>query len=142
MVGKFLKAFVDAKTDLAAELGGRFGPFPADQSWTTLPYVTYLEIDGGSLHTLSGPDGIGNRRVQLSVVAGTKADAERVAAKLAGTRGDVRLNGYRGTLGGVNVRQCFLDDQRDVALTPVHAEGRPPAEIQQDYLIYFEEAET
>lgn len=143
MYGKFLEAFVQQQTDLADLLGGagddtRFGPF-GEQSWAGQAYATYQQVSGSKLGSLGGPTGLANPQVQISIVAPTHLQARRIARLIAGTKDDERLDGYRGTLGGIDVRSCLLKDERELDLSPPDARGKGPFEVQQDYSLWLDE---
>lgn len=137
-VAKFLTAFMESQADVAALIADRFYPIHAVQT-DTRPYVTYQTITGGSMHTLGGPEGVEFETVQLNIVADTDVQAKRIARLIAGTKGDVRLNCFRGVKGGVVVKGCWLEDQRNMPGPITHAQGRAPAEVQQDYRIWVDE---
>lgn len=138
MVGRFLSAFVESLPDLAQAIGERLYPIHAAQT-DPRPYVTYQNITGGSIHTLGGPEGVGFATVQINIVANSQEEASEIARLISGTKGDPRLNCFRGIRGAVNVKGCWLEDERDVEGTITHAQGRAPAEIQQDYRIHFDQ---
>ena len=74
-----------------------------------LPAVAYQRISGPRLLGQAGSLGVGEARIQVTVIAATYADAKQVA-------GGIRdlLNGYRGTLGGAcEVWSCRVENEVD-----------------------------
>jgi hypothetical protein len=93
-----LAAFLLAMPGLAAEVGSRVTPAPLPQN-SPLPAVTYQDISDIGDHT--GPDGVGayhRLRYQVSSWAASKA-----AARLVDGAVRVRMDAYRGQMGGRNV---------------------------------------
>jgi hypothetical protein len=139
--GEFLIAWVNTQTaDLLPLLGGtgalRVDPWQAARK-ETLSRVTYTLVSGHDEGALDGPSGLLKERWQIDCWGPLPADARYLARLMAGTRGDRRLDGYRGeVLAGLKVNLIRLIDSRDMSqeLGPASDTGNPC--IQQDYEVW------
>lgn len=144
MTGQILTAYVASQPDLVSRVGDRVRPVGADTD-DALPYLTYLDVDGQRPGGLDGPSGLADGRLQVNVVAATYGEAKLLARLLAGTRDETTdlptgLDGFKGTLGGIDVRRVKLEDVRDTSENPVSGQQRPLYEIQLDFMVAFDEA--
>lgn len=121
-----------AADPVVALAGRRVYPAKRPQD-SALPAVVLRKVSHGGGHTMDGPEGCTEARVQLDCYGGTY-DA---AATLARTVRNA-LVGYEGTASGVVIQQIFLADERD---TPT--DGEDPEAIQGrqvDLTVWFVEA--
>lgn len=134
----FLPAWVATQSDLVALVGDRVGPWQSAQG-EVLPRIVYHRISGGNVRSLTGPSGLSRERWQIDCYGATYSSAEAVARKIKGRKGDVRLDGYRGTLAGVVVRACLLEDDRDEPIPPADASDRATYCVSLDFSVSCDE---
>lgn len=139
MTGQILTAFVATKNDLVDLIGTRIRPQTGEQS-DLKPYLVYQEIDGQPIWSLGGPSGLAQRRLQVNVVASSYGEAKLIARLLCGTKDDIRFDGFKGPLAGVNVQCVQLVDIRDVYEQPQSGQARGCFEIQLDFMVAFDES--
>lgn len=120
-VGEFLIAWKDlaGNADLRALIGDRFSPWDAVRT-IAFPRIVYAKTFGELINTLKRPTSLRRTEVQLDVQARTDAVAEQVAAKLIGDpdNGDLRLAGYSGSIAGITVQGCHLENELDMYEPP------------------------
>jgi hypothetical protein len=90
-----------AVSGIAAQ-GGFFATLPQNY---TLPSWTYTVVSDSTDYLLSGPNGVGSRRIQIDCYALSAADAIRLAKAIFD-----QLNGYHGILpdpDATQVQGCF-----------------------------------
>lgn len=118
-----VKALLDAMSPAVVSYAGAA---PDDER---APFVIYQKISRVSdqWDHLQGPAGIADARVQVTSYAEKNADAVILAGRVRQA-----LNGYRGTIGGVTIRSCRLDNE----IAGREEETDPKLfRIDQDYLI-------
>lgn len=144
--GKFLYAWLLQETGVTALVGSgtsaRIYPVLAPQD-TASPYVTYQVIDSPQLHTLDpGPAGLSHPRVQIDCYAqgmGGYAQVQALSEAIKGTESSIKLNGYRGTLGGVTVQGAHLTSEQDIFEPPQDASDEGWHRVSMDFTIWLEE---
>lgn len=117
---EFLVAWIKTQAvDLLPLLGGagnlRVSPWQAIRK-DPQPRITYTlisGIEGGVVRDLIGPEGVARERWQLDCWGDSPSQSQQLAGYLLGASGDRRLDGYRGTLGGVTMLATTLLDKRD-----------------------------
>lgn len=128
MIEEGLVTFLKAQAPIAVLISGRVFPgvIPLGQP---LPALTYQRISCARVRSFAGASGIASPRFQIDAWASTAKTARELA-------GHVRraLDGYRGSLGQVQVLGVQLDGDQD----------RPEPELQRfavfaDYLITHRE---
>lgn len=139
--GKALVAWAADEPDIVALVGDRVQPNETAQDMPR-PYVTYQKVSGSPLGALDGPSGLINETWQISIVADTYSEVEELGLLFRGTRGNIKLDGYSGTIGDVEIRSIRCEDERDVNIPPSHGEGVSLCERQQDYAVSIDEAAT
>lgn len=143
MAGRFITAFVASQPDLVLLLGTRVRDRQARPEDQGKDYLVYRLIDTNKARSLSGPSGLSVQRYQIDIVSLSNLRARRIARMLAGTGtdgGDPRMDGFRGLLGGITVKSCTLEDERDQPETPQSGEAQGLFTIQQDYMIAWNES--
>lgn len=115
MIADFLVAWMKQEAGVTAILGSgdsiAFYPQHGVQNRDTFPRATYLEVTDTPKNNLTGPCGTNTVNVQIdcwSRGSGGATVAETLAWAIAGDSTDPKLNGYRGTLGGVFVQASLL----------------------------------
>lgn len=97
------------------------------------PYVIYQKLSrtADQWDHLQGPAGVADARMQISSYAEKKADAVTLAGRVR-----QRFNGYKGTIGGVEIRHCRLINEiaarEDLTDPKLYV-------VNQDYLIIHTE---
>ena len=89
--------------------GNRVFPMIVPQEMD-LPACAVQRFSGPRDHTHSGPSGLVNARVQVSVVGQTYQEAKESGEMLRSA-----LDGYVGTMGEMSVGLCFLVNEMDGA---------------------------
>jgi hypothetical protein len=132
----FLQAWVTTQEDLTALLGAA-GPRRRLRPWQAArkdspPKVTYTLVSSERVRGLPGPFGVLRQRWQLDCYGATAQQTRELARMFSGNgTPDQRLDGFRGTLAGVKVQSCVLEDERDnsEALTPGDDAGSPCVQL-------------
>lgn len=100
-----------AVTDL---IGTRLYPVPAPQN-ASLPFATFQRVSTTrGREVANGPNGLVRTRVQFDVydtveTGGGRASVLAVANAVRGA-----LDGFRGTVAGVEIKQIIVEDDRDL----------------------------
>lgn len=127
-----LRAFVLADGTVASMIGTRMHPVLLPQA-PTLPALTYSTISAIRGHTMQGPDGLPETRIQIDSWAATYS----AAAALAGAVRR-RLDGHSGSIGTGSpqtvVQAIFADTER-----ALHESEPELYRISADYRVWFEE---
>lgn len=139
MIGPFLVAWVADQPDIVGEIAARFRPQEEAVTGTTFPYVTYFVVSDNTGMTLGGSSGLAQKRVQLDFMAKSYAEVDRLALLFKGTKESPRLNGYRGTLGGVEVKACFVRERQDLYETSETGDGLGTHRVTMDLEIWHRE---
>lgn len=143
MIGRFLIAWaaLAGQADLVALIGTRFAPWKTGQGLAK-PRMVYLVVSGTSVKTLTAPRSLRRSRVQIEAQADTYEGARIIAAKVIGDReaGDNRLDGYAGTLGGIIVQGCHLDDESELFDEPIHANDGGTYRVVMDFILWWKGA--
>lgn len=115
MIGKFLTAWMRQEAGVTALIGSgdsiRFFPQHGVQSRNVFPRATYLEVNDTPKHYLQGRTGTNTVNVQIDCWArgiGGATVANSLADAIVGTSENQKLDGFRGTLGGVFVQCCLM----------------------------------
>ncbi len=113
---------------VAALVGSRVYPMHMPQAGT-LPALVYERITTVRSYAHDGQQSPTLVRMQVDSIAGTLAAAEPCAAAVLAC-----LSGFVGTVGGVDIRSCFAENQVNL---PDEETGL--VRVVQDYLITFME---
>lgn len=131
-IAQGLKTFVLADATVAGLVGARMYSTKTPQNPTT-PYIRYGLQSGQSFNSTDGPSGLENPVFQIDAIADTYAGAVALYDAIR-----LRLNGYKGDMGGVDVHGVFLVRQYDLPYDePTELSGR-----SADYQIWNAEAQT
>lgn len=97
--------------------GGRIYPWKASQN-AAMPYLLYLLIATPRPRTADGKtSGLMRPMIQIDCIAGTKLEADTLAARV-----NTKLNGGRGLLNGTTrVQLAMVDDESSELEEPVDA---------------------
>lgn len=110
-IGEFLVAYVAADSTLTGIVSDRVSPWDSIRR-VPLPRIVYLIQSGTSQKTLTRPSSLRRTEVIVEAHAATYAQAREIAERLIGNPDStVRLDGYAGTLGGLVVQGCHLDNE-------------------------------
>jgi hypothetical protein len=109
-------------------VGTRIYPLQAPQD-ADLPALVYQRISGPRDQTQSGPSGLVEARMQLTYLGATYSEAKSVAEAVRGS-----IDGFSGTMGGIAVNACQLDNEIDGWA----ATFEKPT-VRHDYLIWYQE---
>lgn len=139
MIEKFVVAYVATKPDLVALVGDRVRAGQDRTEDVGKDRIYFFQVDGPRLKSLKGPSGLAMPRLQFGIISADYGRAKLIARLLAGTKGDERLNGYKGTLAGIDVRSFLLTDERALTLPPQGGQGIGETEVQQDYSVCWDE---
>lgn len=113
---------------VAALVGTRIYPLQVPQD-VTLPAVAYQRISGPRDHAHDGPTGLVRARVQFSALGSTYLEAKTVTEALRAA-----LDGFKGTMGTVEVQTVFLENERDE-----WAEAFRLPVVRQDVIFWYKE---
>lgn len=131
-IAQGLRTFLLADATIAGLVGARMYPTKTPQNPTT-PYIRFSLQSGESFNSTDGPSGLENPVFQIDAIDTTYAGATAVADAIR-----LRLNGYAGDMGGVEVQGVFLVRKYDLPYDePTELSGR-----SADYQIWNEEALT
>lgn len=117
---------------VAALIGTRMYPLVVPQD-VALPAIAYQRISSKPIMAHGGPVGLTRARVQLTLVGRSYAEVKELADAVR-----ARLNGLRGTVGGVMIEAIILDNEADDDIPD--AAARPVVDsklVFQDYLVMF-----
>lgn len=102
-----LQAYVVADESISAVIASRMYPVFAPESAAS-PYLVYRVLSTQREYTMSGPTGTAQPTIKITCWADTYPAAKALARLVRS-----RLDGYRGTMGGISVRRIFLNDESD-----------------------------
>lgn len=103
-----LFAYLQTKPDVTSIVGNRVYPMLLPQG-SEYPAIVYQRISGMRVRSHSGPSSLAYPRIQFSCWAQTYSDAKRLAERLR-----VSLDGYRGTVGDMNIQAIFVENDIDL----------------------------
>lgn len=112
----------------AALVGARVYPQVLPQT-PTYPAITYQRVSGGNMQSLAGPTGLGHPRVQIDCWAKTQAAVLALAKQVR-----IAFDGWNGSAGGVTVRACMFDQERDF-YEPETSDYR----VSMDFIFFYDE---
>ncbi len=98
--------------ELTAIVGDRITPFGRPQCQLG-PAATFQIVGREFGHHLGGPDGTSSATLRISAWSRKYLEAEAVAKVVRDA-----FDGYRGTIGGVSIMGCFLEDEADLPEYP------------------------
>lgn len=112
-ISEALKNLINSLTDVTALIGAlptmRFYPVRLPQSQTPVyPAITYQRIDDQLAYSHDGYDGLIDARIQLTIWSQTYLSGETVENALRQLPADGGINGYSGTVSGVEFDRIFL----------------------------------
>lgn len=122
---------------LAALIGTRAYPLviPVDAD---LPAVAYQTISHNPKHSMTGPTGLSETRVQISTVADDYAEAKRVDGQVRAAFDAVAFTVLQTTTEpGVHVQGAFIDDGSDGFDAVTFAPRAAPV-IQTDVILWHD----
>lgn len=96
---------------IAALIGLRLYPGRIPQE-SALPAILYFKATGDRVHSLAGPSGLADPTFQFDIYAsgsGGYKVCKNVARELR-----LALDGYRGSVSGVNIQGIILDSEQDM----------------------------
>lgn len=108
MIESALRSRLATFSGLTALVGTRIYPLIMPQD-AAFPAVTYQKISGPRVHAKEGPLGEAYPRFQVSVWAKEFGDSRRVSEQVR-----LALDGWRGTVAGVTVRDSALANETDL----------------------------
>lgn len=123
-----LWSMITTNPAVSALIGTRLYPDSIPQD-APLPAVAYQTVSTSRGYTQDGPDGIAEPRIQFTVDAPTRAQAEDVAAALKNL-----LSGYRGKISGKTIGAIFLENEYDG-----YNLSSETVVVRQDYRISYTE---
>lgn len=115
-----LKAHLTADLNLAALIAARVYPVLRPQN-AVLPALSYQRISGVRVSSLAGPSYACESRIQIDCWA-----ASYSAVKTLSRAVRKRLDGFRGSLGGVQVGSCLIDNATTCTKTTSRSIGSRP----------------
>jgi len=99
-----------------------------------LPAITFARVGADRPTQLSGGSGLVDTRCQLAAYSTDYLDCQRISEALRAV-----LHGFRGMMGGTEIRPALLLDQVYTFEQNVDATGRGTHGIVNDYLFCFRE---
>jgi hypothetical protein len=127
--GPFLVAQLAATAPAVAVLGDRLYPVRRPQG-ATLPCAVYETVSAQRREAMSATTGMVRARVQVTFYGSTY---DAVVEAHARTR--AAWHRFRGTAGGVEIQDCFLDSEQSL-----YEDGTTEYGLTADYLIEYREA--
>lgn len=124
-----LCAFLEAATSVTAVASTRIYPDVLPQV-PQYPAVTIERISGQRVHNLAGPSGLGTPRIRINAWALSKAESKSLARAIRQA-----VDGYRGLMGTVEVRQTRIENEIDLYESDVFV-----YRTAQDYFLSHAEA--
>ncbi|NBW11862.1 MAG: DUF3168 domain-containing protein [Caulobacteraceae bacterium] len=79
----------------------------------TMPAIVYREVSDVESYHMQGADGLSSARIQVDSYGASAASANAVRRVVRST-----MQGKQTTMGGVHVRNCFVENANGVALAP------------------------
>ena len=123
-----LWTLITTNPGVSALIGTRLYPDSIPQD-APLPAVAYQTVSTNQGYTQDGPDDIAEPRIQFTIDAPSRAQAEDVAAAFRAV-----LSGYRGTIGGKTIGAIFLENEYDG-----YNLSSETVVVRQDYRISYRE---
>lgn len=103
-----LRTFLLADGTIAGLVATRIYPSILPQS-PTLPAITYSTVSASRQNTMDGPDGLPSKRIQIDAWSSSFAQAAALSNAIR-----VRIDGYRGAMGGSTIKGVFADTERQL----------------------------
>lgn len=146
MIGAFIVAWMKQESGVTALIGSgnncRIFPQVSPQN-TAFPRITYQVFGDATGMSLTGPISLADCTVQIDCWGGRGpggyAAAQALADAIEGTETNRKLNGYSGTLGGVEVRSCILPrgGRSDGVLFPTDGSDDAILSVSMDFEIAY-----
>lgn len=130
MIEQAIFAQLSGWAALAALVGTRIYPLQAPQN-AAAPFITYQRISAPRLRSLAGGSGQANPRIQIDVYAASYA-----SAKAAATQVRLALDNLVGTVAGVKIHACSLENDRDLIDTSADPDLY---RVSHDFTIWHDE---
>ncbi len=142
-------AFVRATPEITDIIGVgnscRFYPEMAPQD-AVYPHGCYTVIDFPQEYHLAGPSQLAHPRIQIDWW-GKGPTARKEVSQLAeatrkakgGSPGGRNLDGFAGSMNGLNVQRCELVDREYTTEPPTNAGEHPYRRARLDFIIWFKE---
>lgn len=126
-----LKAILLADADVQAAVGNeRIYPFVLPRLQGEGGHaIVYFEVSSQGDQTTQGPSGLVSTRVQVNCFAGSPDEAYGLGLKVKAV-----LDGYRGTVSGVEIGGVFFDSARDLYDDTVKLRFR-----SMDFIVWYGE---
>lgn len=118
-----------ADAGIAAIVGSRLSFGSSDQG-DGKPRVVINQIFGEHPHHLLAAAGVAKGFFQISCFAGSSVTASQVMELIR-----LRMDGFRGMIGEVEVQMCHLDSARSFRHPPANASDAGEHEVSHDYNI-------
>ena len=103
-----LYSLLAASGAVASHVGDRIYPVVRPQN-SALPAIVYQQISGPRSHAMDGPSSLVESTWQVSCWAASYTQAEQLMDAVRST-----LDGYSGTVAGVDIEGIFLIDVADL----------------------------
>ncbi|MFZ4773935.1 MAG: DUF3168 domain-containing protein [Terrimicrobiaceae bacterium] len=117
MLHEALVCLLLSDATVATLVGNRVYPNVAPQT-APAPWIVYQRIDDNPIHSHGGRSYLSKTRMQLTMQGNSYEQLYRLVNAVKG-----RLDAYRGTINGLTVGSCFventLDDYDPTALKPL-----------------------
>jgi hypothetical protein len=126
-------AMLAADTTVSGLIGARIRPF-GDPEEIARPFLTYWRVDTDREITNDGPTGKSTPRIQFDAWAEDLLTARQITAAVRKL-----LNGFRGTVGGINVDQIRSVGERDNSTPADPGKKKPVQRVTLDIKISFTE---
>jgi hypothetical protein len=107
-----------------------FGALPQTSNIWAAPAITYAVISRPYGHTLVGADGTSQARVQITAHAVSVALCDQISQAVRDS-----FDGFAGSMSGVKVTACILDNEIDLPTPPVAGTDQWTHSIASDYQI-------
>lgn len=126
--------FLKADVAVAALVNDRIFAIKAPES-ADYPSVTITRVNNNHENNMLGSSGLSRATYQIDTWALSSPSAESVSDALRDA-----LDGFRGDMGGVDVRSIFLVADEDIAETPKDGSQNFIFRTRQDYTINHRES--
>jgi len=130
-----VRAYLVAQAGITALASTRVRTTQADEA-DALPYILLTMISDGSEYSMAGEVGLARCRVQTDAIAATPLSALDVSEAIRAA-----MSGYRGAMGGVQVRRCHRQDRAGPDLFgPDDGSQRGKYRVRMDFMIDYRES--
>ena len=136
MIERALYTHITESSTIAALIGVRLFPNQIPQG-QKMPAAVYQQSKGVRQHTMDGPVGMVDSQYSVTCYAESYSQAKSLSEAIRN-----RLDGYRGTVGGVEIDAIFLIDEFDVPCSKAGTDILNRFGKNLTFIVWFRELTT